>query len=165
MQRGLSLVEVLVALVVLQVGLLGIAGLLVEGLRASRMALLHTQAVHLAADMAERIRANPAARAAHAASSYVPAPARHDCVPSTGTPGRSCSEAQLAEDELARWREAVGRALPPPSDPAAAARVEFEPGAGADLPDRYTIRIVWQGPGAEQREVGTSLVMLPALPP
>lgn len=161
----MSLVETLVALVVLQVGLLGIAGLLVEGLRASRAALLHTQAVHLAADMAERIRANPAARAAHATSSYPGTPTLRDCAPSTGAPGHSCSEAQFAEDELARWREAVSRALPPPSDPAVAARVEFEPGARIDLPDRYAIRIAWRGPGAEEHEVGTSLVMLPVVPP
>lgn len=61
--RGMSLVEVLVALVVLSVGLLGIAQLLVYGMRTSHAALLRTQAVNLVADMAERIRANPDERA------------------------------------------------------------------------------------------------------
>lgn len=57
--RGMSLVEVLVALVVLSIGLLGIAQVLIHGMRTSHAALLRTQAVNLVADMAERIRANP----------------------------------------------------------------------------------------------------------
>jgi type IV pilus modification protein PilV len=55
---GFSIVEALVALVVLSVGMLGIAALYVESLRAGRSAVYHTQAVNLAADMADRIRAN-----------------------------------------------------------------------------------------------------------
>jgi type IV pilus assembly protein PilV len=49
--RGMSLIEVLVALVVLSIGLLGIAQVLIHGMRTSH--------VNLVADMAERIRANP----------------------------------------------------------------------------------------------------------
>jgi len=55
----MSLVEVLVALVVLSTGLLGVAQVLIHGMRTSHAALLRTQAVNLVADMAERIRANP----------------------------------------------------------------------------------------------------------
>ena len=61
---GFSIVEALVALVVLSVGMLGIAALYVESLRAGRSAVYHTQAVNLAADMADRIRANRMAGAA-----------------------------------------------------------------------------------------------------
>ena len=56
--KGFTLVEVLVALVVMSVGMLGIAALYLEGLRAGRTALYRTTAVNLAADMADRIRAN-----------------------------------------------------------------------------------------------------------
>src|SRR5512138_827355 len=55
---GFTLIEVLIALVVLAIGMLGIAAVYLEGLRASRDALLRTQAVILAADMGDRIRAN-----------------------------------------------------------------------------------------------------------
>ena len=64
--RGFTLVEVLVALVVLAVGMLGIAGLYVESLRAGRTSIFRTTAVYLAADMADRIRANPQASADYA---------------------------------------------------------------------------------------------------
>ena len=63
--RGFTLVEVLVALLVLAVGMLGLAVLLVEGLQGSRSAIEHTQAVNLAADIAERMRSNRAAASAY----------------------------------------------------------------------------------------------------
>lgn len=55
---GFTLVEVLIALIVLSIGLLGIAALYVETLRANRSALVRTQAIALASDLADRIRAN-----------------------------------------------------------------------------------------------------------
>jgi type IV pilus assembly protein PilV len=56
--RGFTIIEVLVALVVLSVGLLGIAGLYVIALRAGTTSINRMQAVNLAADMADRIHAN-----------------------------------------------------------------------------------------------------------
>lgn len=58
---GFTLIEVLVALVVLAIGLLGIAALYIDSLRASRTALLRTQAIAVASDLADRIRVNRAA--------------------------------------------------------------------------------------------------------
>jgi len=58
-QRGLTLAEVLIAVVILSIGLLGIAGLQLTGLRGAQSANLRTQATVLANDIAERIRANP----------------------------------------------------------------------------------------------------------
>jgi type IV pilus assembly protein PilV len=55
---GFGLVETLVALVVISIGMLGMAALFNHGLTASRTSLARTQAVQLAADMAERIRGN-----------------------------------------------------------------------------------------------------------
>ena len=58
LQSGFGLVEALVALVVVSVGMIGIAVLYGQGLGASRTALYRTQAVILASDMADRIRLN-----------------------------------------------------------------------------------------------------------
>ena len=49
-QRGFTLIEAMVALIVLSVGLLGIAALYGQTLRASRTSLYRTEAVNLAAD-------------------------------------------------------------------------------------------------------------------
>lgn len=56
--RGVSLIEVLVAVVVLSIGLLGLAGLQATGLRTTTSAYERSQAVFLANNMADRIRAN-----------------------------------------------------------------------------------------------------------
>lgn len=62
--KGFTLVEVLVALLILSIGLLGLAGLQAGGLRSNHSAYLRSQAVMLAHDMADRMRSNPVAAAA-----------------------------------------------------------------------------------------------------
>lgn len=57
--RGFTLIEVLVAVLVLAIGLLGLASLQLQGLRETHAALLQTQAGVLATDMAERLQAGP----------------------------------------------------------------------------------------------------------
>lgn len=57
-QRGLSLLEVLVAIVILSLGLLGMAGLQAASLRTSLGSFYRAQAAQYADDMAERMRAN-----------------------------------------------------------------------------------------------------------
>ena len=59
-QAGLSLVEVLVALVLLSIGLLGLAGLQASGMRVGQGSIHRSQAAQLAHDMLERLRANVA---------------------------------------------------------------------------------------------------------
>ncbi len=56
--RGFTLIEAMVALIVLSVGLLGIAALYVETLRANRTSLYRTQAVNMATDIGDRMRSN-----------------------------------------------------------------------------------------------------------
>jgi type IV pilus assembly protein PilV len=56
---GFTLMEVLVTIVILSIGLLGIAGLQLNSLRGNQSALDSTVAVSLAVEMADRIRANP----------------------------------------------------------------------------------------------------------
>lgn len=55
---GFTLIEVLVTLVILTIGLLGIAGLMAQGQRSAFEAYQRQQALALANDMAERIKSN-----------------------------------------------------------------------------------------------------------
>src|SRR5882762_5337274 len=57
-QRGLSMIEVLVAVVIISLGLLGMAGLQASGMRTSQSAFYRAQAAQFTNDMAERMRAN-----------------------------------------------------------------------------------------------------------
>ena len=58
LQSGFTLIEVLVALVVLSIGLLGIAKLVLFGVRANDSAYLRTQAVNLAYGILDNMRGN-----------------------------------------------------------------------------------------------------------
>lgn len=68
--RGFTLIEVLVTLLILAIGLLGLAGLHTTMLRTELEALQRSQAILLLEDMANRLRSNPAV-ARNAASAYL----------------------------------------------------------------------------------------------
>ncbi|MEJ2108263.1 MAG: type IV pilus modification protein PilV [Acidiferrobacteraceae bacterium] len=59
-QRGFTLTEVLIAVLVLAVGLLGLAGLQLAGMKSNHSAYLRSQATIVAYDLLDRMRADPA---------------------------------------------------------------------------------------------------------
>jgi type IV pilus assembly protein PilV len=99
--RGFTLLEVLIALVVLSIGLLGIATLQGVGLRTSHGAQLASQASLLAYDMADRIRANPQSFATYDGFST----ADVDCE-------QVLPDTPLAAADLAEWTCTVEALLP-----------------------------------------------------
>jgi len=103
--RGFSLVEILVARVVVAVGMLGIAALYVESLRAGRTSINRITAVTLVADMADRIQANPNAAASYAGNGPG---ANQGCVNGAGP----CTPAELADDDWFTWLQDVNNRLP-----------------------------------------------------
>ncbi|QEQ98468.1 type IV pilus modification protein PilV [Neptunomonas concharum] len=58
-QQGATLIEILITVLVMSVGLVGMATLQFDAVKLNNDALLRTKAVNLANDMADRIRANP----------------------------------------------------------------------------------------------------------
>jgi type IV pilus assembly protein PilV len=101
--RGFTLLEVLVALVVLSIGLLGLSGLQTTGLRNNHSALLRSQATLLTTDIIDRMRAN---RAAAVDGDY-------DITYTADEPTTSCSSGctsqQIAHMDLQLWRAYVER--------------------------------------------------------
>lgn len=57
-QSGLGMIEILVALLILSIGLLGLAAMQVTSTKMTSQAQQKTQAILLAEDMIERVRAN-----------------------------------------------------------------------------------------------------------
>jgi type IV pilus assembly protein PilV len=95
--RGFTLVEALVALVVLSIGLLGVAALQLTALRNNSSASFRSQATYLAYDIADRMRAN---RDRALAGNYD--------VAYTNTP----TGATLAERDVAAWKTMLTATLP-----------------------------------------------------
>jgi type IV pilus assembly protein PilV len=150
-QAGVSIVESLVALLVLSIGLLGIAGMFLDSVKNSRTALLRTQAVNAVSDMADRIRANSAAREAYDTGTYADGPAKQRCSAEGDDEGVNCSVEDLAQDDLARWIEAIRGdedtpGLLPGTNYPDAATVEYVAPAGANDPEEYIIRVRWLEP-------------------
>lgn len=108
-EAGFSLVEVLVAIVVLAIGLLGLAILQVESLKYNTDAYYRTQATMLAYDIIDRMRANSdAARNGDYVSAAAPS------WPQTcGDTSSGCdSNTALASYDLSVWYQKLSQALP-----------------------------------------------------
>ena len=133
--KGFSLVEVLIALVIMSVGMLGIAGLYVQSMQAGRHSMLRHHAVTLTGDIADRIRANPTAGAAYAAA----AGADNNCV----TQNTDCDPAEMAAHDIFLWQAQALSFLPPMGDGSQQVVVAFD---GAAAPPSYTITVRWDEP-------------------
>lgn len=103
---GFSLIEVLIALVLFSMGLLGVAGLQVSGLRANHSSALRTQTTYLAYDMADRMRANIQGVNDGNYNNLSGDPGDPGCVSS------SCTPALMAQTDLHEWNLANASNLP-----------------------------------------------------
>jgi type IV pilus assembly protein PilV len=104
---GFTLIEVLIAMLVLEVSLLGLAGLQVTSLRNNQSAYNRSQATQLSYDLADRMRANIAGKSAYTATLPSSATAKANCLTTTG-----CSFTEMAENDLFEWNRAVIATLP-----------------------------------------------------
>ena len=105
-QKGFSLIEVLIAVVILAIGLLGIAGLQLTGLRFAHNANLRYQASLQAYDMADRMRANIQGVNAGAYNSISGAGSDPGCITS------GCTAGQMAATDAFQWNIANAQLLP-----------------------------------------------------
>ena len=137
--RGFSIVEAMVALVVMSVGMLGIAGLYVASLKAGRTAILRTQAVNLASDIADRIRANRTARTAYDTATVAPC-----SVPGGGATIAETTARNRAATDTCQWIAAVQGVLP-----AGNGIIAFVAGVPAGMPNVYVVTVSWQEPGEQ----------------
>ena len=128
--QGFNLVEVLIALIIMSVGMLGIAGLYVHSMQAGRTSLFRHHAVTLAGDVADRIRANPRALGA-----YALAGADNNCV----SGGIDCTPAAMAANDIFLWQQQAVDSLP-----TGAVAVVFN---GGPVPPTYQITVTWTEPG------------------
>ncbi|HNE26549.1 MAG TPA: type IV pilus modification protein PilV [Pseudomonadales bacterium] len=97
-QRGVAMLEVLIAFFVLSIGLLGLAGLQMKALQFNQSAFQQSQAMVSVYDMLDRMRMN---RDAATGGSY-----------NTGGWGGSHSAGNLVDNDLNAWLVSVSGNLP-----------------------------------------------------
>jgi type IV pilus assembly protein PilV len=127
--KGFTLIEVLIAMLVLAVGLLGLASLQAYSLRNTQSAYNRSLATELAYDLADRMRANnkPLGLAVYGSMQPTAALAQANCV----TVSNFCPPDVMAENDLYQWNLAVTTALPSSS------------GVIAVAASVYTITVSW----------------------
>lgn len=110
---GLTMIEVLVTLIILSVGLLGMASLQITGVRSANNSNYRTQATLLANDMVERMRANATAvdnnvfmavNSANIDCTVKPDPYCSDhSVSSNVTGAETCTTSEMAAYDISVW--------------------------------------------------------------
>lgn len=109
-QKGVSLIEILITMMILSIGLLGLAAMQVQGAQYNHSAYLRSQASFLSYDMFDRMRANRGLGIN--ASSY--SINLGDPVPTSPTNcvTTNCNSAEMALFDLNQWKQAVASLLP-----------------------------------------------------
>lgn len=107
-QGGASLIEVMVALTVLAIGLLGMAQLQNKASQGNQAAYYYSQAMFLADDLVERMRANPANPDGY----LVAVGDSLSSVSTTQCETADCTSSQLARWDLKRWKDQLAEILP-----------------------------------------------------
>ncbi len=114
---GFTMIEVLVALTVLSLGLLGLAALQLTSLQFNTNSYFRTQATVAAYDIIDRMRSNPTAFAANAY--HVPtttaadtAVSNYNACTTCNCDTAACSTADLALYDLGKWYALTDKLLP-----------------------------------------------------
>lgn len=151
-QKGFSLIEALVAFLILSVGMLGIASLQTMSLKSGHTAAMRTVAVVKVEEILESMRSNPTAVASYAAGTgdmgIDNGCSQTVVVPSTCTPG------QMAQDELFRWKNSLIEALP--NNAATMASVVVTPPVPPSILNLIVVSVNWN---ERDVETGTAASM------
>ncbi len=111
-EKGVSLVEVMVTILVIGIGLLGLLGLQAKSLSGHKDSLDRKTAAELIAVIAEKMRANHLGYMADQYSLNVPINAPTPAIASCGSSGGPCTSSQLAQSDLTTWINNVRARLP-----------------------------------------------------
>jgi type IV pilus assembly protein PilV len=164
--RGFTLLEVLVAVLVFSIGLLGIASLQLAGLRHTHDSHLRAVATMKAAELVDRMRANHAG--------YQDGQYDVTAVPQMGTDCATgpCDPVSLAFYDLAKWQDGVAQVLPCPTangtlacglvcrDSTPDDWNDGDGGCDLDPTAVYAIKVRWRERPAGQADVQEDIKML-----
>lgn len=160
-QEGMSMIEVLISIFVLSLGVLGVAGMQLNALRTTQQSGFQTAALHLAAELADQMRANDVQMRTDDIENpflSIDFSATDDAPnePAALCHSRDCGAAELAAFDIYDWTRRISEALPgararvcrdqaPWDGNAGAWRWECDPGGSDGAP--IVIKIGWLGKG------------------
>ena len=147
---GFTIIEVAIAMLVLAVGLLGVAGLQATGMQSTYQSHQRSVAMAQARDLADRMRANLAGtRAAEYVKTIPAAPPSPDCE----SAGNACDAAQLAKSDLYNWDSMNGQLLP--SGQGSVTCTDIDPGTPAVLESGTACLVTLRWDGDRTAATGT----------
>jgi type IV pilus assembly protein PilV len=139
-QRGFTLVEVLIAVLVMAIGLLGLAGLQLTSLQSNQSAYHRSVATMAAMEIADRMIANGGQVASYAIDIDTAPPSASNCV------GGTCDPSAMADFDLALWKCSLGKHNEDATCQALGVSGELPSGDGRIVDDggnQFTITIMW----------------------
>ena len=135
-ERGFTLLEALIGFLILSIGMLGIASLQAVSLKAGKTSVYSSVALMKVDELLESMRANPSATALAA---YVAAGTATGTGTSNSCSATSCTDAQLAQDDVFWWKQNLKAGLPD----AATATVTLA-ATGASKMSVVTVTVNWK---------------------
>jgi type IV pilus assembly protein PilV len=155
-QLGVSLIEVLVAMLIVSLGVLAMAGLLATASRYGRTSEFRAVATLLANDMADRIRANKAALDDTKGGALTNYDMTGDYSSWADEPGDAaacvtpteCTPSEIAAQDRAAWGQSVYAGLPGGAGFVAVS--EAMPGGAAGRNFTADIWVAWLDPDADE---------------
>lgn len=153
-QRGLGMIEVLVAGLVFALGVLGLSTMQMKAKRTSYDALQRSLATNLARDMAARMRSNPTALASYSALPFVGG-VISDTEPSPNCKSATCNAAQLANHDLWEWEQALEGASEMAGDNKTGG-LTAPTGCIVHNNGLVTITVAWEGFGGKANPTGST---------
>lgn len=144
-QSGMSLIEIMVAVFVVSIGLLGVARMEILAKQSNVEAIQRTAATQIAQQIIEKMRANPSQLSTYVGNTLG---AGKLTAPSPDCAGTTCTSAQLATWDLYQWEQSLIGA-DEKAGTANAGGLDSPRGcitgpAGGG-PGAYTIAIAWRG--------------------
>ncbi|MFZ6657580.1 type IV pilus modification protein PilV [Undibacterium sp. TJN19] len=103
---GVSMLEVLVAILILSMAALANAGLQIAGMRLNASSKLRSIAIAQVSDMVDRMRSNRGALPTYAATSGIPSD------PGCTTAATPCTAEDMAKHDMFEWNTANSQLLP-----------------------------------------------------
>jgi len=148
--RGVSMIEVLVAVVIFSLGLLGLALMQLKGAAFTKDSGARSAAVLLARSLADRMQANPkgVSEGDYVWSSSTK-PTYTDC-------SSNCTPAQVAANDINAWMTQMAAAMPASASTAAMGQIVENKDSSGNPDGTYTITVQWSGLGVLDSNTSTS---------